>query len=153
MRYIKVLVLVLVFFLSMVFFFQNQKPLSQEVVLSLNLFVTPQMTSIGLPLYLITLVAFAVGAILSLLVLVWDKVNLSARLLKATWRANALEKEVEKLRAAQDPAAAKPGMLGRFRKAAPESPKPAVAAAAPKAEPKAEKPNVEDIVAPDPDKN
>jgi putative membrane protein len=152
MRYIKVLVLVLVFFLSMVFFFQNQKPLSQEVVLSLNLFVTPEMTSIGLPLYLITLVAFAVGAILSLLVLVWDKVNLSARLLKATWRANALEKEVEKLRAAQEPAAPKASMLGRFRKATPEQAPKAVQAET-QAAPKADSPKMDDIVAPDPDKN
>lgn len=137
MRYIKVLVLVLLFFLSMVFFFQNQAPLSQEIVLTLNLFFIPQMTSIGLPIYLISLAAFALGAILALLVLVWDKVNLTARLMKSGWQVHALEKEVQKLTAAQQQTPARSG-LGFFRKPAAEAKEQAAPAAA-ETEPAAEK--------------
>lgn len=143
MRYIKILVLVLLFFLTMVFFFQNQKTLAQEIVLTLNLFAVPEMKSIPLPFYLLTLASFVLGAILTLAVLVWDKVNLTARLMKSNWRVHALEKDVEKLQA-QAGAPEKPRGLSMFRKS-----KPAAAEAPADAKPAAP---AEDIVVPDPDK-
>ena len=147
MRYLKILVLVLVFFLTMVFFFQNQKVLSQDMILTLNLFAVPEMKSIPLPFYLLTLASFVLGAILTLAVLVWDKIGLTAKLMKANWRVHAREKDVEKLQAQLSPAE-KPRGLGMFRKSA----KPEAAPVpAPKEEAKpAEK--VNDVLAPDPDK-
>ena len=62
MRYIKVLLLVLLIFFSLVFFFQNQTALSTAMTLKLNLFFVPEMTSIPLPFYFIVIVAFFVGA-------------------------------------------------------------------------------------------
>ena len=88
MRYVKVLLLAILFFLALVFFFQNQNALSQNLVLTLNLFFLPPMASIPLPFYFMVVAAF----------LVWDKVNLSARLMKSKWRVSSLEREVEKLR-------------------------------------------------------
>ncbi len=101
MRYLKVLVLVLLFFVSMVFFFQNQATLATEMKLNLNLFFMAPMESISLPFYFLILAAFLSGAILAMLVLIWDKMNLSARLMKAQWRVRSLEKEVAALRANQ----------------------------------------------------
>lgn len=98
MRYVKVLLLAVVFFLSLVFFFQNQASLSQQLVLTLNLFFIPPMSSIPLPFYFLVEAAFALGALFTLCFLVWDKVNLSARLLKHKWQISSLEREVEKLR-------------------------------------------------------
>ena len=98
MRYVKVLLLAVVFFLSLVFFFQNQAYLSQQLVLTLNLFFIPPMSSIPLPFYFLVVAAFALGALFTLCFLVWDKVNLSARLLKHKWQISSLEREVEKLR-------------------------------------------------------
>ena len=98
MRYVKVLLLAVVFFLSLVFFFQNQASLSQQLVLTLNLFFSPPMSSIPLPFYFLVVAAFALGALFTLCFLVWDKVNLSARLLKHKWQISSLEREVEKLR-------------------------------------------------------
>lgn len=98
MRYVKVLLLAVVFFLSLVFFFQNQASLSQQLVLTLNLFFIPPMSSIPLPFYFLVVAAFALGALFTLCFLVWDKVNLSARLLKHKWQISSLEREVEKLR-------------------------------------------------------
>ena len=57
MRYIKVLLLVLLIFFSLVFFFQNQTALSTAMTLKLNLFFVPEMTSIPLPFYFIVIVA------------------------------------------------------------------------------------------------
>lgn len=98
MRYFKVLLLVLIFFLSMVFFFQNQEALSMDVVLKLNLFFLPPMTSIALPFYFLVLASFLTGALLAFVALVWDRVHLSAKYMKAVWRVRALEKEINELK-------------------------------------------------------
>ena len=97
MRYIKVLFIVVIFFLALIFFFQNQAVLSQHLELTLHLFFLPPMVSIPLPFYFVILVSFFVGAILSLIFLVWDKFNTSARLVKAKWRINSLEKANNRL--------------------------------------------------------
>ncbi|MDR3320005.1 MAG: LapA family protein [Desulfovibrio sp.] len=97
MRYIKVLLLVVLIFLALVFFFQNQNALSQNLVLSLNIFFIPAMSSIPLPFYFIVISAFFLGTIFSLSMLVWDKVHLSAKLMKSRWRIGSLESEVGNL--------------------------------------------------------
>ena len=100
MRYLKMLLLVVLVSLALIFFFQNQNTLSQDLVLSFNLFnlfSIPAMTSFPLPFYFIVITAFFLGAILSFAVLVWDKVHLSARLMKNKCRIASLEREVGKL--------------------------------------------------------
>ncbi len=101
MRYVKVLLFVLIFFVSMVFFFQNQTTLSTEMKLQLQLFFVEPMESIALPFYFLVLAAFLLGAILAVCALVWDKMSLSARLMKSQWRVRSLEKEVATLKAKQ----------------------------------------------------
>lgn len=96
MRYIKVLLMVLLIFLALVFFFQNQKPLSQEMVLTLNLFFVPPMSSISLPLYFVVASAFVVGAVLATCFFWWNKVSMSTRLMTSKWRVRSLEKELLK---------------------------------------------------------
>lgn len=148
MRYVKVLLLVLVFFLTMVFFFQNQEALSKEMVLKLNLFFTAPMSSIPLPLYFMVLAGFMVGALVTLLILLWDKVHLSARHMKATWRVRSLEKEVNELKAAQGTASGSSSFFSRKPKETPKAePAPAASTPAPVPAP------VEDVKAPDPDKH
>ncbi len=149
MRYVKVLLLVLIFFLCMVFFFQNQTVLSTEMVLHLNLFFIDPMASISLPFYFLVLAAFLIGAICSVLFLIWDKMHISARLMKTTWRVRALEKEVAELKAAQAPKEEKSGGLFS-RKPKEDKSLTAAPVASIEEKPKAE---VEDISAPDPDKN
>ncbi len=96
----------------MVFFFQNQATLSTQMVLHLNLFFIEPMQSISLPFYFLVLAAFLVGAIASVLFLVWDKVQLSTKFMKANWRVRSLEKEVEKLKAAQEKQNSTPAIFG-----------------------------------------
>ncbi|MBO4301141.1 MAG: LapA family protein [Desulfovibrio sp.] len=94
MRYIKVLLLAIFFFVALVFFFQNQAALSQSVELTLNLFFLPAMKSIALPFYFLIIAGFACGALLTLAFLVWDKVHSSAKLVKQKWQISSLERAV-----------------------------------------------------------
>lgn len=106
MRYLKILLLALFVFFAVLFFIQNQAPLSQEMALTLNLFFVPPFTSIPLPFYFVVVGAFLAGCLLSLLWLMWDKFNTSARLMKTKWKISSLEKEVVSLKSQLE--AAKP---------------------------------------------
>lgn len=99
MRYIKVLLLVLVFFVVMMFFVQNQSSFADPVTLRLDVLFLPPMESLPIPLYAIMLACFASGAILVLLMLVWDRVVITGRLTAARRKITSLEK---KLAAATD---------------------------------------------------
>lgn len=97
MRYVKVLFLVLVFVVSMVFFVQNTETLGQKIVLALDL-PGLSLTSVGLPFYLITLLAFLVGALFSLAYFLIEVVRLSGQLRACRARIGAIEEEVNSLR-------------------------------------------------------
>ncbi|MDR2744313.1 MAG: LapA family protein [Desulfovibrio sp.] len=139
MRYLKVLLLVVLVFLALVFFFQNQNALSQNLALTLNLFFIPAMSSIPLPFYFIVITAFFIGALLALALLVWDKAHLSAKLLKNKWRIGSLEREVEKLQKKLGDASARSTFFGKTEDNLPNG--AGTAAGQP-----------EDVAAPDPDK-
>lgn len=98
MRYIKVLLLVLVFFVTMMFFVQNHEILGQTVTLKLDFFFNPAMSSIPLPFYFMILGAFVLGAVATFALLVYDRLRLANNLRKANRRIKALEKEVNSLR-------------------------------------------------------
>ncbi len=134
MRYIKVLLLVLIFFLSMIFLFQNQETLAKDMVLKLNLFFFPPFQPAPLPTYFILLAGFLLGALCAMALLFWDKLSLSAKLMKARWRVRDLEKEVAKLSAEKPAPAPVGGLKAKLALKKPEAPK-------------------NDISAPDPDKN
>ena len=91
MRYIKVFLLVLVFFVVMMFFVQNQASFSDPVTLRLDVLFLPSMESMPIPLYAIMLACFAVGAVL---VLLWDRIVVMGRLSAAHRKITALEKKL-----------------------------------------------------------
>ena len=141
MRYIKVLLLAVVFFLALVFFFQNQGALSQSMVLTLNLFFIPAMSSIALPFYFLVIAAFACGALMTLGFLVWDKVSLTARLMKHKWQISSLERELDKTKKKLGADTARAQFLSKNGKTDAATPAAAPVAAA------------EESLVPDPDKN
>jgi lipopolysaccharide assembly protein A len=141
MRYIKVFLLAIAFFLALVFFFQNQGALSQNMVLTLNLFFIPSMSSIALPFYFLVIAAFACGALMTLCFLVWDKVNLTARLMKQKWQISSLERELEKAKKKIGADQARTQFLNKTAK--PEGPA---------AQPVAANAMAEESIVPDPDK-
>ena len=141
MRYIKALVLVLIFFVAMIFLFQNQASLSQTLSFRLDLLFMPAMTSIELPFYFVLLAAFLLGAILCLLTLLWDRMRLSARIVRANFRVQAMQNEERKLVAQMEKLAEQPkeGRLKLFFKREKKAEEEKAAAEAPKAEKQAEK--------------
>ena len=132
MRYIKVLLLILLFFVSMLFFFQNQETLGRDMTLRLNLFFLPPPKPVTLPTYFILLAGFLLGGIFTMVSLLWDKLAISAKLMKANWRVRNLEKE-----------------LAQYATKASPVTTPAEAKARSKMAEKVK----DDIIAPDPDKN
>lgn len=103
MRYIKVFLLVLVFFFVMMFFVQNQGSFSDPVVLHLDLLFLEPMESIPMPLYSLMLICFALGALMVLLMLMWDRLTATGYLAGARRRITSLEKQ---LKASQESAEA-----------------------------------------------
>ncbi|MDE5681882.1 MAG: lipopolysaccharide assembly protein LapA domain-containing protein [Mailhella sp.] len=97
MRYLKVFLLVLIFFIVMMFFVQNQASFADPVVLKLDLLLIEPIETIPLPLYSVMLICFALGAFIVLLMLMWDRVTLSSRAMSARRRANVLEKKLSKV--------------------------------------------------------
>ncbi len=91
MRYLKVLGLVLLFFVSMLFVVQNHDALMQEISLGLTVFgIHMQMPAT--PYYLTILTAFLIGALLCLAYFFLERLRLSAQV-------RALKKQVAELEA------------------------------------------------------
>ncbi len=97
MRYLKVLLLTLFFFVSMVFFIQNNEMLSNELVLKLELFDL-SFVSRELPFYLIVLVSFVIGSVFSMSYFLAEKIRLTHELKSSKAKLAALEQEVTSLR-------------------------------------------------------
>ena len=97
MRYIKVFLLVFLFFLVMMFFVQNQPSFSDAVVLKFDPMFAPEITTMPLPRYSLLLICFALGAAVVLAMLMWDRLSLSSRLAASRRRANSLQKQLDRM--------------------------------------------------------
>lgn len=102
MRYIKVFLLILLFFVVMMLFVQNQPSFSDSVVLKFDPMFMPELTSTPLPRYALLLICFALGAAVVLAMLLWDRLSLSSRLAASRRRENALRKQLEKITAEKE---------------------------------------------------
>lgn len=98
MRFIKVFLLVLVFFLFTVFVTQNNEVLGQNISFKFDMFFLPHLQSIPLPVYFILLISFFIGALVCLLFLFSDRVKNFFALHRAKKRIQVLENEVTSLR-------------------------------------------------------
>lgn len=98
MRYLKVLIFVVIFFVLTMFFVQNHDVLQQIVTLKLDFLINPAWSSIPMPFYFMVLAAFVIGCVLTTLILIYDRLRLSNNLRKANKRIRILEMEVNSLR-------------------------------------------------------
>ncbi|MBR5734530.1 MAG: hypothetical protein IKX79_03180 [Desulfovibrionaceae bacterium] len=97
MRYLKVLILVLIFFLVMLFFVDNQAAFTTPFQLTLNpRFMDPLTTKTPVPCYYLLLASFVLGGLITLAMLIWDRVSCTARLSLAKLRASSLEKDLRR---------------------------------------------------------
>ncbi len=99
MRYIKVFLLVLLFFVIMMLFVQNQASFSDSVTLTFDTMFGPAFKSMPIPRYALLLLSFALGAVVVLSMLLWDRLSLSSRLGAARRRGNSLQKQLDKANA------------------------------------------------------
>ena len=97
MRYLKVIILVAIFFFSMLFFVQNTELLSTSLVLKLDL-LGNHYESQEVPIYLLILMAFVLGAFFALFYFLAEKIKLSQQLRSYKNKVADLEKEVNSLR-------------------------------------------------------
>lgn len=97
MRYLKFLGVVALFFLSMFFLSQNNATLVQELTLELKLFDWHVQTE-PLPFYLLILLAFVFGALLSTLYFFLERIRLSQQNRHCRKEIAALERELASLR-------------------------------------------------------
>lgn len=98
MRYIKVLILAVAFVVSMIFFIQNTPIFSQTLQLQLEV-LDYRWTSVAMPIYLVILLSFFLGAVLSTLYFFVEKLRLASQLSSANSKVKKLEDEIAKLRA------------------------------------------------------
>jgi|GEM_PF-1138412 len=96
MRYIKVLLGILFFYVVMLFFVQNQEALAQTMPLKFNLMFLPPLETAPVSFYVLALVCFLLGGLVALLMLVWDRLTISAHLSSSKRRVKSLEKELQK---------------------------------------------------------
>ncbi|BBD07680.1 lipopolysaccharide assembly protein LapA domain-containing protein [Desulfovibrio ferrophilus] len=97
MRYVKMLLLLALFFLSMVMFAQNMETLNTALPLSLELFGTP-VFALEQPVYLCLLSLFVLGGLLCTLYFLCEKIRLSREVSQAKKKVASLEQEVNSLR-------------------------------------------------------
>ncbi|MFP4168941.1 MAG: lipopolysaccharide assembly LapA domain-containing protein [Desulfonatronovibrionaceae bacterium] len=97
MRFVKIIVFVAIFFFSMLFFVQNTDVLSQTLSLRLNLFET-EFISKEFPFYLLVLIAFAVGALLTVAYFFVEKFRTTRQIRQYRHKVANLEKELNSLR-------------------------------------------------------
>ena len=98
MRYIKVILLVLFFFLSMLFFIQNKDTVTQTYELVLSVPLLFNLRSIPLPFYLIVLGGFLVGALVCICYFLSERFRLSGLVRELRQKNTALERELHQLR-------------------------------------------------------
>jgi hypothetical protein len=96
MRYIKVLLAIVFFYFVMLFFVQNQESLSQTMQLKLDLMFVPPMQSMPLSFYMLSLICFLLGGVCTLIMLLWDRLSISANLGSSRRRVKTVEKELAK---------------------------------------------------------
>mgnify|MGYP006423100833 CR=1 FL=1 len=97
MRYLKLFAFIIFFVLAMIFFIQNTDPLAATLELKFDLFQWSWLSN-PLPFYVVLLIAFAVGAVLSLLYFLVEKLRLNSEVKKHKNQVRSLQKELNSLR-------------------------------------------------------
>lgn len=99
MRFLKALLLVAIFTCGLLFFIQNSKALEAPITLSFSLYYGDlTWTGKPLPYFVIVLAAFVVGALLSAVYLLIERVRLGCSVLRYKNDLRGKEKELVRLR-------------------------------------------------------
>lgn len=97
MRYLKVLFIVILFFVCLVFFIQNSEILTASLDIKFQLFKWTWFSS-TVPIYIFILLFFLLGAIISLLYFFVERIRKGKELKDCRAKISSLEKELNSLR-------------------------------------------------------
>ncbi|MFP4392133.1 MAG: LapA family protein [Desulfohalobiaceae bacterium] len=97
MRYFKVLLIVILFFLSMVFFVQNTGVLISKLRIKFELFGLDWISN-PVPIYIFILLAFVVGALVSMLYLLLERIRQGREIKHYRLQNKKLQEEITSLR-------------------------------------------------------
>lgn len=98
MRFIKVLLLLVLFIAGLLFFVQNSEVLGKEMQLNFNLYYNDiSWQSAPRPLYFVVLAAFGVGMLFATLLLFIDRVRLGCTVMSLKRSTRALKQTNERL--------------------------------------------------------
>jgi lipopolysaccharide assembly protein A len=96
-RYLKVLALVLFFFVGMIFFVQNTAALSESIQLRLHLFGMSWI-SVAFPYYMLILIFFVLGSLFTMTFFLAEKIRMNKEIRTCKHRIGALQQELNSLR-------------------------------------------------------
>ncbi|MDR2573757.1 MAG: DUF1049 domain-containing protein [Desulfovibrio sp.] len=99
MRFIKILILVILFTCGLLFFIQNNKALESSITLGFSLYYGDLVwTSKPLPFFVIVLGSFAAGVLLATAYLLVERIRMSCAFFKCKSELRNKEKELARLR-------------------------------------------------------
>lgn len=99
MRFIKVLLLLVLFIFGLLFFVQNSEALSTHLKLQLDLYYGFKWAGQEIPFYFVVIAAFGVGMLFATALLFIDRIRLGCALVGRKRAVRTLEREVDRLRA------------------------------------------------------
>jgi cell division protein FtsB len=99
MRFVKVLLLLVLFIFGLLFFVQNSAALAENLRLQFDLFYGFKWEGQEIPFYFVVLAAFGVGMLFATVLLFIDRIRLGCSLMGQKRAVRSLEKEVQRLRA------------------------------------------------------
>ena len=97
MRYLKVLFIVVLFFLCMVFFVQNTEVLANELRIRFELFGLHWLSA-PTPVYVYILIAFVVGAVVTMVYLLLERIRQGREIKHYKIQIQKLQEEINSLR-------------------------------------------------------
>jgi hypothetical protein len=99
MRFIKVLLLLVIFVTGLIFFVQNSAALGTNLQLKFDLFYKDLSWQVqAIPFYFVVLAAFGLGMLFAVLMLFIDRLRLGCTLMGSKRAVRTLEREVNRLR-------------------------------------------------------
>lgn len=98
MRFLKAILLLLIFFIGLLFFVQNSAILGQKMSLVFDFYFVDGWTSVEVPFYFLVIVAFAIGMLLGIVLMFLDRMRLYCELRAARKTTRNAEKELNDLK-------------------------------------------------------
>jgi uncharacterized BrkB/YihY/UPF0761 family membrane protein len=110
MRYIKVLIIGILALIALVFVIENIEVLKQTIQLRFNIYIVPPLETGPLEVWVLTILSFALGAVLVLIYFVYDHVKQRHIIRQLRQNIEIMASEMKRAGVAEEPASTGSGM-------------------------------------------